>query len=404
MHLPPASRPYAYVGFAALVAASLAGTREPAPREVTAPVVTKFDRTLTTYTANASSASQDLFPQALQRGSGIEGRVRARVTQGFNIAANPFEGAWSDESVNGIQLATGTYRIEDVDVALPADIPWVVGRTYNARQDNSGHRDSDGYQGKNWFQNSQPEIQLSEHATDDDKDVVYVYYGADRFAEYKRVYLVSGTSDEFQGTNGAAGVLAYTAGAGGEPDLYTLTDNAGRVTTFFGFDGNAGAAAGQVWKITDSAGNVAYVGHATTASSAISSGTNGSGYITTAYDSAGRRYSYTYTTLDSVSRLTEVKAEVNSGGWTTVGEVDYAYYSTSESHGEPGDLKLVTTTTPMTDAGISVTQKTYYRYWEGTFDDSTNPGHDHAIKFIVDAEGTRRQDWEDSTWDEDSSP
>jgi len=42
-------------------------------------------------------------------------------------------------------------------------------------------------------------------------------------------------------------------------------------------------------------------------------------------------------------------------------KVDYTYYG-AESFGEAGDLKLVTTTTPLTDSGVSLTRKTYYRY------------------------------------------
>ena len=99
-------------------------------------------------------------------------------------------------------------------------------------------------------------------------------------------------------------------------------------------------------------------------------------------------------------RLTKVDAEVNDSGWASVGKVEYEYYS-NESHGDAGDLKQVIITTPMTDAGIEVVRKKYYRYWEGTFDDTTNPGYPHAIKYVVDFEGTRVQDWEDSTFDED---
>lgn len=181
----------------------------------------------------------------------------------------------------------------------------------------------------------------------DSNDILYLIGGADRFSEYKRVNTpVHGVGTTYKAVNGASGVFKYEAGAGSEPDTYTLHDQEGNEIVFFGFDADSGVAAGQLWKITDMAGNVAYVGNSSTASTAISSGYDASGRMTTAYDSAGRKYTYTYTQLDSVYRLTQVKAEKNTGSWVMVAQADYAYYS-NESYGDIGDLKQVTITTPM---------------------------------------------------------
>jgi YD repeat-containing protein len=326
------------------------------------------------------------------------------------IEGNPFEGGFSGASAGSVNLFTGAPEVSPVDLALPSEgIPWVIGRTYNPRQLTSGsaHQDSDGFQDKNWFQTSQPAIQLYEHPSDDKEDVLYLVYGADRFVEYQRV-AVSGSpsATTFRGKNGAAGVFLLATGAGSEPDTYTLTDQVGNKWTFFGFDGDAGTAAGQFWKSETTSGKVAYVGHATTGSTAISTGYS-SGRILTAYDAEDRRYTYTYTTLDGVSRLTEVKAETKtSGTWSspsgvvTVGEVDYAYY-TNETFGDVGDLKSATRTTPLTDVGIDSVAKTYYRYYEGSYNSVTNPGYPHCLKYVVGAEGTRRHDWQDLTFDDD---
>ena len=270
----------------------LASSTSSSKAAVTDPILEIFTDSLTTYLASGASNIQDIRPQAGHRGTNLEGTYRAAPSQRMAIRGNPFENVWSESQVNGVRLLTGTYGIQDVDLVLPAEgFSWVIGRSYNARQETSGaaHRDSDGYQGKNWFQNSQPEIVLHEHATDDEKDVLYLVYGADRYAEYKRVDIGGGTSNSFKGTNGAAGVFQYAAGTGSEPDTYTLTDQNGNEIVFFGFDGDADPAEGQIWKITDPADNTAYVGHATTASTAISNGFNASGYITEAYDTSGRR-------------------------------------------------------------------------------------------------------------------
>ena len=83
-----------------------------------------------------------------------------------------------------------------------------------------------------------------------------------------------------------------------------------------------------------------------------------------------------------------------------MGKVEYEYYGT-ESYGDDGDLKLVKTTTPLTDSGVSSVQRKYYRYWEGTFNATSNPGHVHALKLVLDFEGARSFDWdEDSAIDE----
>jgi len=356
---------------------------------------------ITSVLVTVNTPVQDTRPRLFNRGTQLDGMLRAAPAQRMQIHANPFEDAFRAPSIGGINLASGSYSVQEVDLALPSDgFSWVIGRSYNARQEASGaHMDSNGVQGRNFAQSSQPSIVLYDPGGNNN-DMVYLMYGADRFAEYKRVVNGGFSGNTFAGVNGAAGVFEYTADASSEPDTYLLTDQHGNEITFFGFDGDAGVAAGQLWTIVDPDGNTAYVGHATTASSAISSGYDVAGRMKTAYDSSGRRYTYTYTQLDSVYRLTDVKAEVNTGSWVTVGEVDYTYY-TDETYGDVGDLKQVIVTTPLTDSGVSLTQKKYYRYWEGTFDSSTNPGHPHALKYVVDFEGVRRFDWQDSTFDDD---
>lgn len=371
----------------------------------TDPVNEIFGEAMLTYKPTVATAVQDVWPQVTQRGVQLDGMLRSGAYLPFHIHANPFESAWRAPAVGGIRLDMGTFQVADVDIALPAEgFEWVIGRTYNPRQldGSSAYRNSNSYQGKNWHQSSQPEIRFYDDATNT-KDMVYLVYGADRYAEYKRV---ASTGLSFKGTNGAAGIFELTDG-GGSADTYKLTDQHGYEFTFFGFDGDAGAAAGQLWKIVDPDGNTAYVGDSSSSATAISSGYDGSGRILYAYDSSDRRYTYTYTTLDSVVRLTEVKAETKTGGtWAsptglaTVAEVDYGYY-TSETYGDAGDLKTVTITTPLTDSGVSLTQKRYYRYWEGTYDATTNPGYPHALQYVVDFEGVRRFDWSDSTFDDD---
>jgi hypothetical protein len=128
---------------------------------------------------------QDVRPVFQQRGATLDGRLRAAPTHAITVAANPFENVWKAPSIGGIDLATGSFEVQEVDIALPsAGFSWVVGRSYSAIQETSAgaHRDSDGVQGANWFASSQPCITLYDDATDAN-DLIYLVYGADRFAE-----------------------------------------------------------------------------------------------------------------------------------------------------------------------------------------------------------------------------
>ena len=58
-------------------------------------------------------------------------------------------------------------------------------------------------------------------------------------------------------------------------------------------------------------------------------------------------------------------------------------------------------TTPTTDSGNDLVRTKHYRYWKGTYNASTNPGHPHHLQYIVDFEGYRRADWAgDSTFND----
>jgi hypothetical protein len=164
---------------------------------------------LTSYLPSGSTSVQDVRPIAAQRGTNIDGSLRSAPGLLMQVAGNPFGEVWTGKQSQGdVRIDIGAYAPFDVDIALPATGPrWIVGRSYNPRQEDSegSHRDSGASpQGVDWFQTSQPEILLYEHPTDDDKDVLYLIYGADRFVEFKRV---DEESVEFKGVNGAAGVF-----------------------------------------------------------------------------------------------------------------------------------------------------------------------------------------------------
>ncbi|MFG0252524.1 MAG: hypothetical protein ACF8NJ_06585, partial [Phycisphaerales bacterium JB038] len=380
-----------------------------APIAVADQILEVETQSMTSYLAGVTNV-QDLSPQAMQRAAHLDGSGRVGDFLGAVAAGHPGSDSGYNRSrmLSGmLDLAMGTVVISDVDLALPAEPggSWVVGRTYNARQEvSSSHHVSSGPMGNNWA-TSVPEIVLYVDVENDANDTLYLVAGADRYVEFKRE---ESGSDEFKSKNGATGVFQFAAGATNEPDTYTLFLPDGTKMVFFGFDVDADPAEGQFWKKIDPSGNTVFVGDESTGSTAISNGYDGSGRVTTVYDETdndGRRYSYTY---NGSGKLTQVQAETKSGGtWasptglSTVGQVDYTYYGSAESYGSEFDLKTVTITTPMSDGTTELIQKKYYRYWSGTFNDSTNPGHDSALQYIVEFEGYRQADWADSTWDDD---
>ncbi len=331
--------------FASLAARSNRGSRAVV---FTEPILAIHADSLTDYKLSGASNFQDIQLDYGNRGVRIEGSVQARPLFPMAFAGNPFESAWSGAgNQNGLRLDIGGYSPQEVDISLPSKGPaWPIGRSYNARQvDSSGTaRVSQGIQGTNRFQDSRPEIALykvnGSAGADHDDDILYLIYRADAFIEFQRV---NGTKT-FKATNGAAGSFVQDT----SPDVWVFTDMGGVEYTFFGFNTAKTLANGQLWKIEDNNGDVAYVGHATSDTTAVSDGFDASGKITTAYDGSGRRFTYTYTTLDGTDRLTQVKAEVNDSGWQMVAQVDYDYYS-SETYGDAGALKLVTINEQQTD-------------------------------------------------------
>ena len=321
----------------------------------------------------------------------------------LTVVSNPGDGggATGITQLEAIVLATGYPRFQETDLALPAEVMWPLGRSHNISVDSSGNQVKH-YQGVCWFQDSQPEIFLDEDAQNHANDVVQLIFAADKYVAYQRT---SSTSDEFLGLNGAAGIFQFKAAASGDPDLWELTDPKGWKATFVGFAGSPGDQAGQLWKLESPSGARAFVGAFTSIAAARTAGGWGtSGRIAKAFDSVDRRYTYLFTAIDSIYRLASVTVETRSGSsWsspgtiTEVAKVEYDYYvGLSDANGLSGDLRMVTHTTPMSDSGVSLTERKYYRYH---IDNSAGP--DHAVMLALDFEGARKFDWLDSSFDND---
>jgi RHS repeat-associated protein len=383
------------------------------------------DNDLLTTSHLSHTRLQDALPILCNRGSDLEGGIRF----GGDVPAGPgFNSGMGAATMGGIELSSLGFALSEVDMALPTNGPAVViGRSFNHRQeDDSKVAPSNGLMGYNWFQSAIPEIYLYV-ATNNEDDVLYLVYGSNRYLEFRRT---GHNATTFRGKNGATGIVEYVAGNGSTTyHTYTFTDQNGWQWVFWGNNTASHKADWQLWKKSDPQGLTVYAGDKTSHSSAVTNGYASAGGISTLYQEFGvpgsvleRKYSFTYTTVSSVDRLTEVKAEIKSGGtWgspsglTEIGRVTYDYYSTwtyttgtsTDTHGNAGDLKQVTIRTPLTDSGSTLSsgiydrRVKYYRYYNSYANNDGERGHIHTLKLVLGFEGSRRYDWTDITFDDD---
>lgn len=386
----------------------------PAAAQVTPERLLEIDGyTVDEYRA-AATLAQDVQPLVNQRGTGLDGSLRLQAPFGWVVNANPFHEEWNDNAwyLGQIMLNTGRYSPTEIDMALPAPgFRWTVGRTYNIPGDpnSSGTLRTEGYQGYNWQQFSQPELVYV--TGPEDEDYIYIVYGADRYLTFRQL---EENSPVFRGVNGAAG--AVVAGSSGDHELFVYWDQRGTRSTFFDPRDNDNQVTvsselhdgtGQLWTIEDAAGNKAFVGHATDPTDAIEAGYDESARIQLAFDTSGRKYEYLYESIvedspgtRSESRLTRVEAFVSDGssGWDSAGAtVEYTYSTAvagSSSYYSFGDLVNVAITRPLSgfdsewpSQSVS-TINSQYLYHSTT--SGTAEGRPHWIRFAISPEGVRQ--------------
>jgi RHS repeat-associated protein len=340
----------------------------------------------TAWSQVGPSGAQGIAASGDQSGVNFDGTSGGCGGPVFSIPRNPEEpGVPGVPTIDQVFLATGGVSLMTRSLDYNAEIPWVIGESFNALQVlSSSHHDSDRYQGIDWFQTSAPEL-----IDDTGNGKVHLLYAADKYVTYQQIE----SSTLYAGIEGAGGFFQVTSAVGSEPDLWKFTDMTGRVSTFIGFGTNAGDEAGQLWKIESlETGANAYVGANTSVQAArAAGGWAGSGRISVAYDSSGRKFVYDYTSgrLDSVAVLV---------GTTEVGRVEYTYYDgvAETANGLSGDLRTVKRVTPMSDSA-ALEQVKYYRYYVA----DSAPGFEHAIKLVLDYEGARQFDWQDATFNGD---
>lgn len=339
-------------------------------------------------TTNAQQAS----PGIGQTGTGADGTSKDCPEPLFCLAFNSDEPqAPAAAKLGDVSLLTGLFSPGgQVDVHIPAAIPWIISRSFNGQQ--VGGNATESYQGINWFQNSQPEI-----IHDVANDVVHLVYAADRYVSYEQE---NSTSNFYVGINGAAGFFEFDQGdPEADPptvDTWKFVDGVGLEATFIGFGEGSGSAAGQLWKIASPGLDAeAYVGSGESPEDAIAEGGwDAEGCALDARDSDGNLFEFVRT-LSEIGGTTRLGSVTVTQGAFQLARVDYGYYTSSgDASGSPGDLKYVKKVNRLSD-GVSSERFQYYRYWKGTYNATTNPGTNSQLQLILDEEGARRFDWDD---------
>lgn len=108
------------------------------------------------------------------------------------------------------------------------------------------------------------------------------------------------------------------------------------------------------------------------------------GNLSTATDADGNSLAVGYN--DKIERISYYNSTTQITA-NLIGQVGFEYYSNTNSNGGlTGDLQRVeiATKAPGDDPGeLSLVKNHYFRYWNGTYNSTTNPGTDHDLKYWV---------------------
>jgi RHS repeat-associated protein len=170
--------------------------------------------------------------------------------------------------------------------------------------------------------------------------------------------------------------LTYNSGN----DTFTLIDTQGDQIVLNGFTNPLAAKHGEFASYADPYGTQMVASYTTDGHIAEMqrSATIGSNTTTESY-----LYSYLPTGPNAglLSNVT-LRTKVNTGAWSTVRQVNYAYYDGTQSGGNPGDLMTAT----VEDGSSNVMDTSYYRYYKSG---ETN-GYTHGLKYVFNPDSYLR--------------
>jgi RHS repeat-associated protein len=304
---------------------------------------------------------------SIRNGTGSDGSVHFPGLFQLDFAVDAGNDASGIRAVGGrVHAPSGRVSLTEVDLSLPCAGPaWTIARSYaSGVQDTGGARVSAGYQGNNWFASAHPVLSPCTSGTNQ-IDKLALVYGADRELRFTRI-TDGPAAGVFRATDGAAGAIVPVFD--NSIEYYDYHDASGNVARFMGPTATATAPAWHLVSITDAAGASASVQYA-------------SGLPSVATDSAGRTFTYSYSSATGSPRLASVI--VHDPSTAEIARVEYTYAGASDARGLPGDLISVRTRIPVSDQSHTIDRDWHYRYY-------TTAADAGRIFAKVDPEGAKR--------------
>jgi RHS repeat-associated protein len=307
-------------------------------------------------------------------GSTGQNGVPRIVWDGPGITAVRIAGPFVTSSVNGtgglgsVFLGNGASYINVEDFWVPLNgIDWGHNRIYSS-QGPSGPN----WQGEGWWGNEMKNISVagSEGASDVTVQMdphythKFTYASGSWTCDDKFLYTLSYSSanHEYVVRRGDGGAYVFhDAGATNAGKLKRIED-----------------AYGNNWAFTYSSGQLTDI-------------------VVDVVEGSDHKITYSYfTSGDNNGKLQYIKVykTTTTTDANLIGQVEYVYHSsTSDSYGTTGDLmKVIVTRKGTTDGDgvLSIEETTYYRYWKGSYNSSTNPGTDHQLRYVLLPENADR--------------
>ncbi len=304
---------------------------------------------------------------SIRNGTGLDGAVHFPGLFGLDVAVDAGNGANSTRAVGGrVHAPSGRVSLTEVDLSFPCSGPaWTIGRSYaSGVQDSGGARVTDGYQGNNWFASAQPVLSPCTNASNQ-IDKLALVYGSDRELRFTRI-IEGPAAGVFRATDGAAGAIVPVID--NSIEYYEYHDASGNVARFMGPTGTTTAPAWHLVSITDATGAFATIEYS-------------AGLPSVAIDSAGRTFTYSYSSASGSTRLASVIVYAPSNA--EVGRVEYTYAGSNDTRGLPGDLIRVRTRIPVSDQSHTIDREWHYRYY-------TTAADAGRLYAKVDPEGAKR--------------
>lgn len=290
------------------------------------------------------------------------------------VAAGPAVHA----SVNGtggggsVYLGNGGSYIATRDFRLTLNgIDWLHDRIYSSE----GSSIPSQWQGEGWWANEM--INITGLANDEDDNDCSVQMSPNHTLEFDN----TGT-----GTWDCEDNFLFTLTYSSHDDEFILTRPEGFTWVFH--DLNVASVPGRLKRIEDAYGNDRTFTY---------SGSQLDYIVIDVVEGNDHKITYDYFSSgdnDGLLQYVKVYKSTTTTDANLIGQIEYAYHdATVDDYGSEDDLLKVTISAKATNDGdgtLSISREYFYRYYKGTYNAITNPGTDHALRYVLLPENADR--------------